>query len=318
MACISIYGRIIRLLIDRIAFKLEISAIDFNRYHLLLLNLHSQGLLTYPRYHDIHDIETVRAKMTLRNSANPRRSQGVVVTLYRGYGACVIKFDWSPWLVDDRTIGRFSSLLAALVPDGFRGLITRGLVCYLEIAIDVCGVRVQDHFFTYPRFARSYVYYNPRDGSQSTYIGNRKSRVNFCCYDKKAQFRRCHARITRGELMRLECRLRQPRRFEELYALNDPFAGLLVSNILNARSLDGEPRWPGFVDQSEDQGAQRALTYYADHIKRTFRRMLALARPDWWQPEEIWRAWPIVLDEFMTRHTVDVTPSTPIQRERRR
>lgn len=290
----------IRLLIDRITFKYPVDEIYFMACTQILETLHTDGLVTRPRYRTFNNIDCVRAKMTLR------RFRGMVVTLHKGYGHCGIKFDWPPRLVDAQTMPRFSRLLESFVPGGFQELAERGSISYLEIAIDVNGAKIEDYLFTYPRIARSFIYFNAQDESQTVYMGTRWGRKSFCMYDKRKQLMACHAHIIRIEKMRIEFRRRQSMRYEELDTFPNPFALLEISSLADARGLDDSEYWQQFLNRCDENGAQSALRHYSHHTRRRFQRLLRQTRPEWADLNQVWQLWPNVIEEFEQNTTVRI------------
>lgn len=284
--------REICLLIDRITCRYPISEYDFNLCSYILETLFAEGLVTRPRSRTFNNIECIRAKMNLH------RNRGVVITVYRGYGNSGIKFDWSPRVINTETASRFARLVDSFLEGGYQQLIAHGVISYLEVAVDIAGARVEDYLITYPRIARSCLYYNPRDGSQTAYLGNRLSRRGYCMYDKKKQLKARHAYIKRGELLRLEFRCRQSMRYEDLVTLVNPFAMLEVSTLPDARMLDESEYWQDFLNRCDESGAQEALGFYGDHRKRQFKQRLRQTRPEWANFDAIWGAWPEVVREF--------------------
>ena len=154
------------------------------------------------------------------------------------------------------------------------------------------------YLFTYLRIARSCIYYNPRDDSTTVYLGTRRSRNSFCAYDKKLELRARHAYVARRDRLRLEHRDRRRHSFADLYSLRNPFTDLLVADLRVARTLSAAVEWQRFLDQTEVDGAQRALGFYSLHRRRYFQGMLTEARAGWMDVEAIWHAWQQVLQEF--------------------
>lgn len=296
MESIVINGWKLFLLIDRITFRYPIAETDFMTYACQMFALHGEGETTLPRIRSFHDIDCYRAKMVLR------RNRGIVITLYKGYGHCGIKFDWSPRLINAETIDRFSRLLGAFIPDGFDGLAARGIISYLEIAVDVVGARVEDYLVWHPRFARSCLYFNARDNSQTAYLGTRRSRKSFCMYDKRKQLRARHGRVMRGERLRIEYRTHEPIRLQDLANLPVPFALLEIATLNDARVRDHSAYFQRFLDQCEDEGEQRAISRYSQHAQRRFRQLLRQTRPEWACFAEIWQSWPEVVRDFERTH----------------
>lgn len=282
-------------LIDRIVMVLTVSAIDYTFLSSSLYRLHRDGMISSPRTRMLRYLEVTRARMVLY------RNRGVVVTVYRTFGPNAttgVKFDWSPGIVTAATHHRFAALLHELVQGGVEELLARGTVRYLEYAVDVPGLRCRDILMTYPRVSRSHLYFNIRDGSQTIYIGTRKSRKSFAAYDKAPQLRVRHARWIRGDRLRIEYRDRESHDLGALRVLPNPFAALVVADVASARALDQTQDWQRFLDRCEDDGAQKALQRCSGHRRREFLRRLASAHAAWFDANAIWQAWPTVLDRF--------------------
>ena len=292
MAYVVINEWMIHLLIDRITFRYALNAIDFKLCTQILYRLRAEGLVTYPYRSTYKNIEYVRAKMVLH------RFRGVAVSLYNGYGHRGIEFNWSPRDINVETVSCLTRLLDSFFVGGIQQLVAHGNIRYVEIAADIAGARANDYLIAHTRSLHPHLHYNPRDGSQTQYLGALKSHKRICMYDKKKELKKRHAYIARDELLRVEARLRQSITYEEFVRLPNPFAMLELSSLADARTLDDAEIWQDFLNRCDESGAQEALGFYGDHRKRQFKQRLRQTRPEWANFDAIWGAWPEVVREF--------------------
>lgn len=279
--------------------SLTLSEIDCITLRRRLFTMQRDGLVGYVHDRFMPYIHVTQTKVTLR------RYRGLTVTIYKVYGkhrTCGIKFDWSPRLITPETYERFNSLVDGLVPGGMGRLLHESSIRYIEIALDVQEANVHDYLMAFPRIARSYVYYNPRDDSQSSYLGTLRGKKSFICYDKKRELRARHAYITRKDLLRVEFKSRERHTLSSLRTLPNPFNNLLVVNINTARNLNSSPDWQYFIDRCEYMGAQQALVYFSPRRKRTARHQLGVAQAPWMNAAEIWERWPQLIANFENQH----------------
>lgn len=303
---ISINQWAINLLIDRIAIILPLSALECVSLRRTLKDLHASGLISRPRDRHLDYMNVTMAKMELKNW------RGVTVTIFSLTGKHKengVKFDWSPAQVTPITHDRFSLLMNSLLQNGVNALFRNGIVRYLEVAIDVKGASVHDYVMTFPRIARSHIYYNAIDKSQSIYLSGRYR--SYIMYDKRAELRARHAHIYRGELLRLEYRGRIRHPVSGLMDLEDPFKGLLVADLRAARQIADSQDEQRFLDQCEDDGAHKTLRLYSLRRRRHLRSILSSASPSWFDSASIWQIWPHVVSEFASTSHDESTISSP-------
>ncbi|MCC4299578.1 hypothetical protein [Aurantimonas coralicida] len=222
--------------------------------------------------------------------------------LYYRYAAGLaekLRFDFNPSALGPDGMATFHGQLKSLLNDGWEYVIEHGTVTRLDVAVDLHSVRLDDFLYLAKQGTKKQDWSTEGHLETVTYgVGKGNQTL---IYNKKAE------QIAKGvawegkSAVRIERRLRNPSiTLKSLSKLKNPFSGTtLIQNFPPPPPNGKEWEWSMFEDSVRFRGVDKALSLLPPDRKAKYRKHLKACPVTWWDPELVWKNWPLALEALI-------------------
>ena len=157
-----------------------------------------------------------------------------------------------------------------------------------DAALDVHGCSPNDWAWDMTKRRRRHVYLLGQE-TRSIYLGE-KHGDPLVIYDKARQLN-----LPEGVFRtRIEFRKRSVGPVQELTDMACPFANLLIFDPTTIQSLV-DPLRAAMMTVGQTKGIKGVLALFPSTYHAQCQEKLLASTPDWWDPQEIWQEWPVML-----------------------
>ncbi len=194
--------------------------------------------------------------------------------------------------------------MVSLVDDGWASIAKHALVTRIDVAVDLHGVRM-DGFLFLPKQTATTMRWTMNGVVESVVIGKNKGNQTLI-YDRKAKRLAKDPKWKGGKGVRIERRLvgLKGLKLSALIGLKNPFANMvLTQNIPGPPRSGKEWEWSMFCDSVKVRGLTDALKLLPAERRTKYRKHLSAHSQPWWNPAEIWTAWPNMIKELKISST---------------
>jgi len=196
-----------------------------------------------------------------------------------------------------------------ILPGGYAGLMEKGRITRTDLTVDIHDIRIVEIIAAYSKM-RVESHYGMGSSKQSKVIGKCDKIITL--YDKKKQLTEIMKSkspasylvpIPVEHLTRVEIQLKRTNKnLKGILTLPNPFKPLsLVAypGCMSPKNYD--PLWTLFLAACQDHGRKAALTHFETADAKKFKaRLENEGKSDWWNPVDVWKGLPEVIDSILT------------------
>lgn len=199
----------------------------------------------------------------------------------------IVEFNPSKWTAkaSSELLGTF----ACLFNWGYDEFIQRAECSYIEIPLDVIGARKSDYTFIDTRLR---TFDDSFEGNGTLYLGSRTSNRYITIYDKAKEITDKGGSACQGDWLRIEPHLRPHLPVLKLGAIASAFDTLRVIDREKLAAIATGISAKAFRRRVLEDGLPPQQAYLISPNKKELLVQLELARPDWYAPKSIWKAFP--------------------------
>ena len=218
-----------------------------------------------------------------------------------GKQVTALRIDFVPVDLGEKGLSELSSVLGALMPDGWGYFVKHGRLTRIDVAVDFPKVLIDDFHFL-PLQAATTKQWRV-NGKLETYTHGKPAGNHTAIYDRKTK------RIAQGkswigkEGMRIERRMKPPSiaKLTDLVKLPNPFKSMRLVSMPTAPPAEQTKMlyvWDLFRRAADAEGLVGALALLPEEKRTLYRKHLDANTQPWWNPDAIWKNWPKMLDEL--------------------
>jgi len=185
-------------------------------------------------------------------------------------GSSPLRIEYNPSSADMALV---VSILDSLFFNAFNLTHVNGFITRTDLACDIQNFNINDYLFYRPRVKTTFSFHG--DSLETLYIGNMRSSVSFCIYDKnKEQLVNFKIEPLHPHLTRIEARLRGRFPIDQLHTRLVKALDSLFITPYTTHSDDYY--WQKFLDHCQRRGVNKALSGYTTNHQRKLKKWLNL------------------------------------------
>lgn len=211
--------------------------------------------------------------------------------------ADVIRLDFNPRKLGPQGLIELRSIMISLVPDGWDYAIKHGRITRIDVMVDLQNTRM-DSFVLLPKQGLSTMEWSVDGKLETLKLGKSKGNQTVVYSVKKKRLGQGKA-WPGTSVIRVERRLRNPKpdKLDELSALANPFAGMVLCENLPGppSGKENDWQWSMFGDSVKVRGLIPALALLPVERRTKYRKHIEQHKKAWWNPDAIWAHWPTTL-----------------------
>ena len=207
-----------------------------------------------------------------------------------------VRVDFNPSYAD---ITHIYALLSEILPGGLDDISEVAKVTRLDATVDLANIKPHQLLAYYPQKQISQIYC--KSGNIETlYLGKRGENNLIVIYDKQLEIKEKNQKYglnlpeLKKSTTRIEIRMKPDCGFSELLNVENPFKKLLLR--VEFDHYEDEQLWRLFMATVRHRGLQDSLSLLDDATRKKFRDRVSATPNSWWKPDEIWKAWPKLVD----------------------
>lgn len=207
-----------------------------------------------------------------------------------------VRVDFNPSHADIEHI--YATLLQVL-PGGFGDLSNLAKVTRLDATVDISNIKPHQLLAYYPQKQISQIHC--KSGNIETlYLGKRGDDNLIVIYDKQLEIKEKNQKYglklpeLKVRTTRVEIRMKPDCGFSELMNVENPFKKLLLR--VEFDYYEDEQLWRLFMATVRHRGLQDSLSLLDEATRKKFRDRVNATPNSWWKPDEIWMAWPKLVE----------------------
>jgi hypothetical protein len=197
-------------------------------------------------------------------------------------------------------LAELHAVLGGFIEDGWNNFVKRGKVTRIDVAVDFPHLRMDQLLFLPKPQATTRQW--ARDGQLQTFVQGSKFGSQLRIYSRKAK-RKAQGKSWKDKTgVRIERAVKpgKPVLVKDLPALPNPFDSLTLMTVMPPMP-EGEAKpyiWELFKCAVEQNGIPVALGLLPEDKRKLYRDHLDTFCAEWWDPEEIWKNWLLMLDDL--------------------
>lgn len=212
--------------------------------------------------------------------------------------AAYVRVDFNPTYADKLHV---YAILSEVLPGGLDDLANLAKITRFDAAVDLSNIKPHQLLAYYPQKQISRIHC--KSGNIETlYLGKRGQSNMVVIYDKQLQIKEKNQKygLKLPELeqrtTRIEIRMTPECGFAALTKVQNPFKKLTLS--VESHHYQNEQLWRLFMATVRHRGLQDSLPLLDEATREKFRKRVIATPDSWWKPEEIWKAWPKLVEDL--------------------